>query len=374
MVMQSINPLEMSSLHIVYDNMSPLDEKEGRRGIFHLIEHLIGVLFEPILPDLHEYGIVDDFSTSHEHVVLSFTGTTEAIEKFAPKIVYTIASACSRKISKEMFEMERDAVFNEMRELGDDFYASAMRRALRKVYNLHAPEGDYEDVKAYAFKQFKKDFDRLVPHPTNICYVGPRSLDLPDLKTDPYKIIRKYPDFDYFKANRKAEKSDINPERDSVVISAFSMKPVTTNKEYAAINMACRMLGGDSDSALYNLLRVQDHLVYSCSASVEPFRSVSIPIFMTSASKEDVPKVLERMHEVLENPEKYLTEQGFIRCKHMFEAVLKQDEIMRFTAPGRDTRYGMITDELDIRDITYEYMLKAVRKYIKKGTFRYFAG
>lgn len=372
MVMQSINPLEMSSLQIVYDNMSPLDEKDGRRGVFHLMEHLIGVLFDPILPELHEFGICDDFTTSHEHVVLSFTGTTEAIEKFAPKIIYTVTAASSKKISRDMFVMERSAVFNEMRELDDDFYASTMRDALIKVYGIHSPEGDYRDVQCYSFKDFKKDFDRLVPHPTNICYVGPRSLDLPDLRVDPYEA-GKFPPFE-FKANRKADPTDIDLSGDSVVISAFSTKPVTTNKEYAAIDLACRMLGGDSEGALYKLLRVEDQLVYSFSASVEPFRTAAIPIFMTSAASGDAPKVIARMKQVLEKPEDYLDEMEFVRCKHMFEAVLKQQEIMRFTAPGINTRFGMIKDELEIRDITYEYMLKVVRKYIKKGTFRYFAG
>ncbi|WP_295040941.1 hypothetical protein [uncultured Fibrobacter sp.] len=32
MIIQEINPLEMASLHVVYDNLSPLDEADGKHG------------------------------------------------------------------------------------------------------------------------------------------------------------------------------------------------------------------------------------------------------------------------------------------------------------------------------------------------------
>ena len=127
MVNQEINSLEMASLHIVYNNMSPLDEKDGRRGIFHLIEHMIGTVLDPILPELHEYAICDDLMTSHEHVIATFSGTAEAIEKFANKIINMISTASSKNITKEMFEMERDAVYNEIAEIGSDFNAMMLR-------------------------------------------------------------------------------------------------------------------------------------------------------------------------------------------------------------------------------------------------------
>lgn len=370
--MQSINPLEMASLHIVYDNMCPLEEKAGRRGIFHFIEHMIGVLLDPILPKLHEFGITDDLFTNHEHVVLSFTGTAEALEKFAPKIVSTIAKAKSNQITHRMFVMERDAIFNEMRELEADFYAATLRNALSKVYGIHAPEGCIEDVSGYTFNQFKKDFDELVPHPTNICYVGPRSIDLPDLRKEPYKI-GKYPKF-AFKATKKSDSSDVDTDRDSVVITAFSTKPITNNKDYAAINMACHMLGGDNEGAMYKELRVKKHLVYSCDASVEPFRTAAIPIFYTGTSGTDCFTVIEAMRGIFAHPEKYLSKRKFERCKHTFESVLKQHNIMLFTAPGSLTRYGMISDEPEISNITYEYMMGAVKKYITPDNFRFFAG
>lgn len=370
MVKQEINPLEMASLHIVYNNMSPLDEKDGRRGIFHLIEHMIGVTLDPILPELHEYAIMDDMMTSHEHVIATFSGTAEAIEKFAHRIIDMLITASSKNITKEMFEMERDAVYNEIAELGSDFNAVMLRDGLRKVYGIHAPEGDIGDVEKYTFEQFKKDFDKYVPHPSSICYVGPRAMVLPDLESG----AGKFPTVKLV-ANAKAKRSDIAIDKDAsfVGISAFGTKPIIKDKEYAAVNIACRMLGGDGESALFTELRTNRHLVYSCNVSVEPFRRAAIPIFFTSASADKARKVISCMKNILEHPEKYLSEEKFNRCKNMLGMVLKQQKIMRFTAPGNLTRLGMINDELETPNITYKYMMRVVRKYFGKGSFRFFA-
>lgn len=376
MVMQEINPLEMASLHIVYNNMSPLDEKDGRRGIFHLIEHMIGTVLDPILPELHEYAILDDLMTSHEHVIASFSGTAEAMEKFAHRIINKIVSASSKEITEEMFEMERDAVYNEIAEIGSDFNATMLRDGLRKVYGIHSPEGVIKDVRKYTFDQFKKDFDKYVPHPSSICYVGPRSIDLPDLAKNPYSgaAVGKFPTVKMV-ADAKAKRSDIaiDAGAEYVGISAFGTKPVTTDKEYAALNIACRIIGGDADSAMFTELRTHRHLVYSFNASVEPFRKAALPIFFTSASADKAPEVISCMKNILENADKYVSEEQFNRCKNMLNMVLKQQNIMRFTAPGNLTRLGMINDELETPKITYKYMLRVIRKYFGKNSFRFFA-
>lgn len=376
MVMQEINPLEMASLHIVYNNMCPLDEKDGRHGIFHLIEHMIGTVLDPILPELHEYAICDDLMTSHEHVIASFSGTAEAIEKFAHRIVNKIVSASSKEITEEMFEMERDAVYNEIAELESDFNAVMLRDGLRKVYGIHPPEGDIEDIRKYTFDQFRKDFDKYVPHPSSICYVGPRPLDIPDLANNPYAGVgigkfRKVA----VVANTKAKRSDfaIDDDAEYVGISAIGTKPVTTDKEYAALDIACRIIGGDADSAMFTELRTNRHLVYSFNASVEPFRKAALPILFTSASADKAHEVISCMRNILENADKYVSEEQFNRCKNMFTMVMKQQKIMRFSAPANLTRYGMIDDVQEIQNITYKYMLRVIRKYFGKNSFRFFA-
>lgn len=376
MVNQAINPLEMASLHIVYNNLSPLDEKEGRHGTCHLIEHMIGATLDPILPELHEYAIMDDMMTTYEHVIATFSGTAEAVEKFAHKIVNMLITASSKNITEEMFEMERDAVYNEIAEIESDANAVMLRDGLRKVYGILPQEGVIKDLQRYTFDQFKKDFDKYVPHPSSICYVGPRALELPDLAYNPYSgvSVGKFPAVKMV-ADAKPKRSDIAIGDDDgfVGISAFGTKPITKDKEYAAVNIACRILGGDAEGAMFTELRTKRHLVYSCNASVEPFRKAALPIFFTSASADKAREVISCMKNILEHADEYLTEEKFNRCKNMLTMVLKQQNIMRFTAPGNLTRLGMINDELETPNITYKYMMSVVRKYFGKGSFRFFA-
>ena len=124
---------------------------------------------------------------------------------------------------------------------------------------------------------------------------------------------------------------------------------------------------------MYDELRTRNHLVYSCSVSVEPFRMSALPIFFTSASADKAKKVISRMRKILSEPERYLDEENFNRFKNMFVMSMKQQGIMRFAAPGNLTRYGMISDMQEIPNITYKYMMRVVRKYFGKGKFRIFA-
>lgn len=113
MIIQEINPLEMASLHVVYDNLSPLDEADGKHGSSHLIEHMIGKAVDPIAPILHENGIENDYCVNYEMVYASFTGTAEALEKLAPIIVQRIVNADVSRFTEE------DLVVMEfLRELG----------------------------------------------------------------------------------------------------------------------------------------------------------------------------------------------------------------------------------------------------------------
>lgn len=94
---------------------------------------------------------------------------------------------------------------------------------------------------------------------------------------------------------------------------------------------------------------------------------------MTSASADKAHEVISCMKNILANADKYVSEEQFNRCKNMFTMIMKQQQIMRFSAPANLTRYGMIADAQEIQNITYRYMLRVIRKYFGKGSFRFFA-
>ena len=164
----------MASLHVVYDNLSPLDEADGKHGSCHLIEHMIGKAMDPIAPILHENGIENDYCVNYEMVNASFTGTAEELEKQAPIIVQQIVNSDADRFTQEDFESERSAVINEVELMNVDAFQRTLGRATLETYGLHGPEGVLEDIRAYTFDEFKKDYKRLVARPSRIVYVGPR--------------------------------------------------------------------------------------------------------------------------------------------------------------------------------------------------------
>ena len=136
MIIQEVNSIEMASLTIVYDNLSPLDEGEGRRGISHFIEHMIGRSVVSLLPKIHEYGISDDFCTNYEHVRASFVGTADAVEKMAFEIVRQIAFFDANRFTEEDFENERQSIINEMTQAYSDTVYGTLRECQRKTFGI----------------------------------------------------------------------------------------------------------------------------------------------------------------------------------------------------------------------------------------------
>lgn len=372
MIIQEISPLEMSSLHLVYDNMSPLDEKEGHRGIFHFLEHMMGQAIKPIEHELYLNGIHDDFSTSHEYVKASFSGTAEAMEKMAVAIVRQIVFFDVNQFTEDEFESERTAVINENRDRKSDTFGATIYRALKETYGIDDADGKMEDVTAYTFDEFKKDFVRYAAHPSRIIYVGPRNVDFPDI------VFSEKPIFDSIMETIHSEPDEkdivVKKSADARTVVLIGTEPIIGNRDFAAMTMATQMLGGDSESVLYNELRVKKGLVYSCDYTTESFRTVGITLFYTSTASENVDKVIGIARNILENPVKLLTREHFDCCKRHFGFMLKERNTMRFAGCLDLIRKGLITDSKDLLDIEYPEFLEIVPKCLSKGKIRAFAG
>ena len=339
MIIQEINPLEMASLHVVYDNLSPLDEADGKHGSCHLIEHMIGKAVDPIAPILHENGIVN---------------------------------ADASRFMEEDFESERSAVINEVEQMNADAFQRTLGRATLEIYGLHGPEGVLEDIRAYTFDEFKKGYKRLVAHPSRIVYVGPRKAKFPEIE---FSGAHSVP------ANCSMQKcleyagnpaSGDDDEYNSIVF--MGTEPVVGNRDYAAMVLATNMLAASDEAILSNQLRTKEGLVYGCSGSLGTFRNAGIPVFRTANAARNTEKVLRCMSEVLENPERYLTKDLFERSKRYFGAIEKASRILRYCNCNDLVRKGMITYEHDFGGIEYPEFMEIAKKYLCHGKFCPFVG
>lgn len=370
MIIQETNPIEMASLFVVYDNLSPLDESEGRRGISHFIEHMMGKAVDSLLPQIHELGISDDFCTNYEHVKASFSGTADAMEKIAPSIVRQIVFSDADCFTEEDFECERHAIINEITQIFSDTIHETLRDCRQKTFGICGPEGLLDDVRAYTFDEFKKDYARIVPHPSRIVYVGPRKIQFPEIEfsgSGNFKSIAPG-----IRDEKAVEISEANDEYKTIIF--VGTEPIVGNRDYAAMTLAVHMLAGNDESVLFERLRLKEGLVYGCFGTLEPLRNAGIQYFHTGTSAQNIGKVASIMTEILENPERHLTEKLFAEARNYFRNTLKAAEILRFCNANDLVRNGMITYERDILNIEYPELLAITAKYFGHGKIRSFLG
>ena len=372
MIIQEINPLEMASLHIVYENMSPLDEAKGKHGTYHLIEHMIGKAVDPIAPMLHENGIDTDYCLNYELVDTSFTGTAEALEKLAPVVVQRIVNADASRFTEDDFESERSAVINEVEQMNADAFQRTLGRATLEIYGLHGPEGVLEDIRAYTFDEFKKDYERLVARPSRIVYVGPRKVQFPEVEFSESKPFRQIAPCKSAWNMPEIPASSDEDEYNSIVF--MGTEPVVGNRDYAAMVLATNMLTESDEAVLLERLRTKEGLVYGCAGSIGTFRNAGIPVFRTASAARNTEKVMCCTSDVLENPERYLTKDLFERTKRYFGAIEKASRILRYCNCNDLVRKGMITYELDFGAIEYPEFIETTKKYLCQGNFCPFVG
>lgn len=372
MIIQEINPLEMASLHVVYDNLSPLDEADGKHGSCHLIEHMIGKAVDPIAPILHENGIENDYCVNYEMVYASFTGTAEALEKLTPVVVQRIVNADVSRFTEEDLESERNAVINEVELMNADAFQRTLGRATLEIYGLHGPEGVLEDIRAYTFDEFKKDYERLVARPSRIVYVGPRKAKFPEIEFSGRTPFRQIVPCKSAWNMPKIPSSSDGDDYNSIVF--MGTEPIVGNRNYAAMLLATNMLAGSDEAILLNQLRTKEGLVYGCSGSLGTFRNAGIPIFRTASAAKNTEKVLCSMSEVLDNPERYLAKDLFERTKRYFGAIEKASNILRYCNCSDLVRKGLITYEHDFLNIEYPEFIEIAKKYLCQGKFCPFVG
>jgi len=362
----------MASLHVVYDNLSPLDEADGKHGSCHLIEHMIGKAVDPIAPILHENGIENDYCVNYEMVNASFTGTAEALEKLAPIIVQRIVNADVSRFKEEDFESERSAVINEVEQMNADAFTHTLNRATFEIYGLHGPEGVLEDIRAYTFDEFKKDYERLVARPSRIVYVGPRKAKFPEIKFSGHTPFRQIVPCKSAWNMPEIPASGDDDEYNSIVF--MGTEPVVGNRDYAAMVLATNMLAESDEAILLNQLRTKEGLVYGCAGSIGTFRNAGIPVFRTASAARNTEKVIHSMSKILENPELYLTKDHFERIRRYLGAIQKASNILRYCNCNNLVRKGLITYEHDFLNIEYPEFIEIAKKYLCYGKFYPFVG
>jgi predicted Zn-dependent peptidase len=216
--------------------------------------------------------------------------------------VQQIVNSDAGRFTQEDFESERSAVINEVELMNADAFQRTLGHATLEIYGLHEPEGVLEDIRAYTFDEFKKDYERLVAHPSRFVYVGPRRVHFPEVEfSESRRFGQIAPCRSVWNMPENPASND-DDEYNSIVF--ISTEPIVGNRDYAAMLLATNMLAASDEAILLNQLRMKEGLVYGCAGSIGTFRNAGIPVFRTASAARKTEKVMCCTSDVLENPER----------------------------------------------------------------------
>ena len=365
MLINEYNPLEMGSFHLVYNNLSPLLEADGRKGISHFLEHMTGSVLAALSRDMHCAGIEYDYCTTHEHVVLSFVGTATAIDEMAPRIVDRVINVDLSTVTEQQFESEKSAVLNEFDQIGADPVSALARNAMITTYGISNPEGERDDVIQYTFDNFKADYDKYLRHPTHIVHVGPRDIELNGVEyaDDSFDVNVNAISVPAAKTTSNQPVPEYSTD-DFASVAVIGTVPVVGNRDYAALRILIHMLGGDEDSVFHVRLRKEKKLVYQCSATMVELVNTAVPIILTGTVESQLRQTVDAIKDGLADLPSLLRREHFENTKQWMNAKLKEKYIIRFASCGDLLRNGMITEMHDFSSVTYDEMLSVAKKYI----------
>lgn len=129
------------------------------------------------------------------------------------------------------------------------------------------------------------------------------------------------------------------------------------------------MLSSGLESALYQEIRVKRGLsYYSCAYSV-PLINESIYIFSACTENKRVDELKNVYSEIIENVDKYLTEDRFNNIISSLNIRNETKKILRYDNMCDLTRKDCIQLPKNINKITFDKVVGAAKKYINQKTW-----
>ena len=108
---------KLTSLNIIY-HTGPAYEARGRRGVAHLMEHMITKCIDKYQPQFTKDCITFNAMTTTNYIQVFFTGIAE---KLTPELKQQLVKELLHSfdsLSKEDYKIEQDVV---LQEISDDF-------------------------------------------------------------------------------------------------------------------------------------------------------------------------------------------------------------------------------------------------------------
>lgn len=318
---------DMSGFYIIYYGAT-LNETKGKYGVSHLLEHLVCKGIDHLMSDFERDGISWNAYTGDREIVFYMTGLDEYVNKWKKTFYESILNF---KITEEQFQNEKKIVLEEYNMYFNNQSESHWMNLYRKIFDNYGAIGLREDLEKLVLQDCYDYFQLQYTKPHKIIDVSKTSHKETEnfFKSVPFAdyninkdfkfIINK--DFIFEKSNEfKKESSIINVSK-------------VIRKDLPHVEFICRMLCGGLKSPLIQEVREKNGLVYHINCSLhEPVNGSGVVLISTETSNKNSKKVQELIKMVIENPDKYMTEERFEIVLQYFEIKFRKEEENRYSS------------------------------------------
>lgn len=361
----------LSGFYIIFEG-STMVEKNGHKGISHLIEHCICKSFEDLQNIYQQKNIKWNAYTANQEVVFFMRGLDRHINAHKEEFLERILNY---EPTQEQLNNEKKIVLEEYKKSFNSQVESHYLNLQRKVFGYYNAIGLRSDIENFTLQDCKEYLNKYYKKPTKIINISMYNDFNSKVK------FRKKPTYKPFKFNINNNLHIIKSDDETLVpegkipleiindfknkVSIFNSSPIITEK-FAEVQFLCEMLGGGLNSPLYQEVREKLGLVYGISCYNDALNEKSSMIVIaTDTSNKNIKTVQNQIKYVLDNKEKFLTQERFDIVKDSYLTKLEESEILNYANIRKylDPKEWLIETVID--KITLQDIYSIVDKYLQ---------
>jgi len=375
MILNITNDIDLSSFYVVFKG-STMNEKPGWYGLSHLMEHLLCKGVEHLMDDFQRYDITHNAYTSENEIVFFIEGLDKYVNKYKDEF---LDGLLSYKPTLEELENEKKIVIEEYKDSFNSQLYSHFLNVYRKKYKLYGPIGLRNDIENYTIDDCLEYQSNFLKSPSMIINVSKNNdftRDMDFVTNINPSNIKEYDNVDTYNI---IDDENITVSSNKIPLelsnkfnnksSILNISPIIKD-DFAIIKFINSMLSDGLNSPLYNEIREKNGLAYYVNATTDKLDNKNIVICIyTETSNNNVEKVQYEIKNILDNKEKYLTQERFDIIKDNYLVKIEERKILVHNNVIRYINDDKWNIENIINDITLNDIYNIFDKYYKWDNF-----
>lgn len=370
-------------------NAGSYDEFDNERGIAHLVEHLLfkGTTnrnYLEINKDIESIGGYLNAETSFQHTKYH---CTVPFDQWNVGLDVLSDIVFNNTIPEDEFEKEKRVVQEELKMYTDDagsFVSNKLFEELFEPYENRRSIGGTVESVGKITREDVIDFITRNYSPENIILIANGNINHNDIVNFAENYLNKlnisfvnyqkqYDKFNKHNLNYKIKKFK-RSEIEQTYLSFGMFGPDYKNKDVYPLSVLTTIIGGNSSSLLFDIIREQRGLAYTINMSTESISDVSIMYgYAGLNNSNEIEHVINDITGVILNVKSYITEKLIEDTKSyligmLYLSVEKTSGMNSFLAEKIlfNDDYDVESEVEKIKSVTIDDVYKVIDNYIKK--------